>query len=213
MLCAARGGRGELGVAARVARSARAPFAPFCAALSTRLADELRDKAHAFCAAADYADAEAHQEEADAVPEAYLGAVQCRGKRGAFTVLQAASMASPQRGRVDGVKNYTKTAQKTRRHTGAVAGTVRRCAKLLESLEDELSKPSAGQATDDAGRSETEASDGDDVALDDTPPRHLPEGVVYLRAAFDDVIEALSCLLYTSPSPRDATLSRMPSSA
>ena len=93
MLCAARGGRGELGVAARVARSARAPFAPFCAALSTRLADELRDKAHAFCAAADYADAEAHQEEADAVPEAYLGAVRCRGNRGAFTVLQAASMA------------------------------------------------------------------------------------------------------------------------
>ena len=147
VLCAARGGRGELGVAARVARSARAPFAPFCAALSTRLADELRDKAHAFCAAADYADAEAHQEEADAVPEAYLG---------------------------------------------AVAGTVRRCSKLLESLEDELRKPSAGQATDDAGRSETEASDGDDVALDDTPPRHLPEGVVHLRAAFDDVIEALS---------------------
>ena len=26
-------------------------------------------------------------------------------------------------------------------------------------------------------------------------------------------IEAASCLLYTSPSPRDATLSRMPSSA
>ena len=77
-------------------------------------------------------------------------------------------------------------------YLGAVAGTVRRCAKLLESLEDELHKPSAGQATDDAGRSETEASDGDDVALDDTPPRHLPEGVVYLRAAFDDVIEALS---------------------
>jgi len=27
------------------------------------------------------------------------------------------------------------------------------------------------------------------------------------------VDEALTCLLYTSPSPRDATLSRMPSSA
>ena len=97
MLCAARGGRGELGVAARVARSARAPFAPFCAALSARLADELRDKAHAYCAAADYADAEAHQEEADAVPEAYLGVVQCRGKRGAFLPhrrrREAASMA------------------------------------------------------------------------------------------------------------------------
>ena len=26
-------------------------------------------------------------------------------------------------------------------------------------------------------------------------------------------IQSLSCLLYTSPSPRDATLSRMPSSA
>ena len=97
VLCAARGGRGELGVAARVARSARAPFAPFCAALSTRLADELRDKAHAYCAAADYADAEAHQEEADAVPEAYLGVVQCRGNRGAFLPhrrrREAASMA------------------------------------------------------------------------------------------------------------------------
>ena len=29
----------------------------------------------------------------------------------------------------------------------------------------------------------------------------------------DDVMKVLSCLLYTSPSPRDATLSRMPSSA
>ena len=28
-----------------------------------------------------------------------------------------------------------------------------------------------------------------------------------------DVDESLRCLLYTSPSPRDATLSRMPSSA
>ena len=28
-----------------------------------------------------------------------------------------------------------------------------------------------------------------------------------------DVVRAVSCLLYTSPSPRDATLSRMPSSA
>ena len=28
-----------------------------------------------------------------------------------------------------------------------------------------------------------------------------------------DILIALNCLLYTSPSPRDATLSRMPSSA
>ena len=30
---------------------------------------------------------------------------------------------------------------------------------------------------------------------------------------YNGLIEALGCLLYTSPSPRDATLSRMPSSA
>ena len=35
-------------------------------------------------------------------------------------------------------------------------------------------------------------------------------GVVYIRSSADHVY---SCLLYTSPSPRDATLSRMPSSA
>ena len=31
--------------------------------------------------------------------------------------------------------------------------------------------------------------------------------------AADSVVRSGSCLLYTSPSPRDATLSRMPSSA
>ena len=30
---------------------------------------------------------------------------------------------------------------------------------------------------------------------------------------FVRIFQAMSCLLYTSPSPRDATLSRMPSSA
>jgi len=38
----------------------------------------------------------------------------------------------------------------------------------------------------------------------------LGEVVIFYE---DTVIEAYSCLLYTSPSPRDATLSRMPSSA
>ena len=31
--------------------------------------------------------------------------------------------------------------------------------------------------------------------------------------SFEDLDKVLGCLLYTSPSPRDATLSRMPSSA
>ena len=33
------------------------------------------------------------------------------------------------------------------------------------------------------------------------------------RQAAENVAETLTCLLYTSPSPRDVTLSRMPSSA
>ena len=35
----------------------------------------------------------------------------------------------------------------------------------------------------------------------------------YTRALADARAKAMNCLLYTSPSPRDATLSRMPSSA
>ena len=39
--------------------------------------------------------------------------------------------------------------------------------------------------------------------------------VTYLPpfAVDDSLLQQLTCLLYTSPSPRDATLSRMPSSA
>ena len=35
----------------------------------------------------------------------------------------------------------------------------------------------------------------------------------YTEARIDEVVQLNNCLLYTSPSPRDATLSRMPSSA
>ena len=46
----------------------------------------------------------------------------------------------------------------------------------------------------------------------------MPEGcgdeiIVALPTPDDDVKDNCDCLLYTSPSPRDATLSRMPSSA
>ena len=33
------------------------------------------------------------------------------------------------------------------------------------------------------------------------------------QAGDDDILQSMSCLLYTSPSPRDGLLSRMPSSA
>ena len=35
----------------------------------------------------------------------------------------------------------------------------------------------------------------------------------YMRAQLEEEKQLIPCLLYTSPSPRDATLSRMPSSA
>ena len=43
----------------------------------------------------------------------------------------------------------------------------------------------------------------------------IPEMVdeVQIEAVFPDGTKLVTCLLYTSPSPRDATLSRMPSSA
>ena len=36
---------------------------------------------------------------------------------------------------------------------------------------------------------------------------------VLLDSKYKDIIEVIPCLLYTSPSPRDGLLSRMPSSA
>ena len=50
------------------------------------------------------------------------------------------------------------------------------------------------------------------IALEDPDPRVDGGGIRQLRQAGLEVISGV-CLLYTSPSPRDATLSRMPSSA
>ena len=49
----------------------------------------------------------------------------------------------------------------------------------------------------------------------------IAESIESLKATIDDIaiiacsggVDSTVCLLYTSPSPRDATLSRMPSSA
>ena len=41
----------------------------------------------------------------------------------------------------------------------------------------------------------------------------LEKAIIEKLAADPTGAELVSCLLYTSPSPRDATLSRMPSSA
>ena len=59
-----------------------------------------------------------------------------------------------------------------------------------------------------------------DVPMVCVPADHHIEGIDSFKAVVRDAIEIASsrdvfvtCLLYTSPSPRDATLSRMPSSA
>ena len=43
--------------------------------------------------------------------------------------------------------------------------------------------------------------------------KSFEDGDVLLKRTSDMQLFRISCLLYTSPSPRDATLSRMPSSA
>ena len=44
--------------------------------------------------------------------------------------------------------------------------------------------------------------------------RLLRERIIFLNGEVNDTVSALvCCLLYTSPSPRDGLLSRMPSSA
>ena len=61
------------------------------------------------------------------------------------------------------------------------------------------------------------ARDGDDWLLQDAissvRATVVQAGVVSAETTFTAFGEPLTCLLYTSPSPRDATLSRMPSSA
>ena len=58
---------------------------------------------------------------------------------------------------------------------------------------------------------ESQASDGPDFDPDDK--RSLYERLMEQKDAKQAEWEHRHCLLYTSPSPRDATLSRMPSSA
>ena len=53
-------------------------------------------------------------------------------------------------------------------------------------------------------------SGADDFAIIDTSVR-LVDSDLTLNGGANDAL--ITCLLYTSPSPRDATLSRMPSSA
>ena len=73
---------------------------------------------------------------------------------------------------------------------------------LLERLQDVLALSRSAEVVDGAVQSARQARE---LGIVNTP-------VATLEADFS-AQRTIGCLLYTSPSPRDATLSRMPSSA
>ena len=54
---------------------------------------------------------------------------------------------------------------------------------------------------------------GSDVVVDEWGKRRLAYAIDYKTEGYYVLMSFTSCLLYTSPSPRDRSVSRMPSSA
>ena len=52
-----------------------------------------------------------------------------------------------------------------------------------------------------------------EICLAENPPNFIKADLAEITTLINEEQNNFSCLLYTSPSPRDATLSRMPSSA
>ena len=78
----------------------------------------------------------------------------------------------------------------------------RNCAELLGTVDNSSQTPPEWQTL--------EPSEGPPEAAPESPPVRLGGADARARPARGN---GRTCLLYTSPSPRDATLSRMPSSA
>ena len=103
------------------------------------------------------------------------------------------------------------------------------CAALTETLlESELFGHEKGAFTDahEARQGKFELASGGTLFLDEIGDLSLAGQAKLLRVLEEKVVvrvggsipiptdaRVIACLLYTSPSPRDATLSRMPSSA
>ena len=88
--------------------------------------------------------------------------------------------------------------------------------QYLDADEDTLT----GLSFEEMSRALGSSMGGAKLALTDSPLQDRtyeqgstmkPNGLWYAKG--NSWMEFMSCLLYTSPSPRDATLSRMPSSA
>ena len=82
--------------------------------------------------------------------------------------------------------------------------------KNLFDLTDKVAIITGGGGALGGGLAEALANYGCDVVLTGRTVSTLAETVKKVEKIGR---KALACLLYTSPSPRDATLSRMPSSA
>ena len=70
-----------------------------------------------------------------------------------------------------------------------------------------------GQNRDNQGLSEYDIAASATAIYFQDPVKMVNTGTIGVAAAGDSLLGVLTCLLYTSPSPRDGLLSRMPSSA
>ena len=75
------------------------------------------------------------------------------------------------------------------------------------STESAVLKMQAAEKEFDAYASQYEAALNEGLSVSGEAPEY------FARKRVEWTAQVLDCLLYTSPSPRDATLSRMPSSA
>ena len=91
----------------------------------------------------------------------------------------------------------------------------------FENMGAQMVKQVASQTSDEAGDGTTTATvlaqaivnEGNKAVAAGMNPMDLKRGVDLAVDAIVTEIQKKSCLLYTSPSPRDGLLSRMPSSA
>ena len=88
-------------------------------------------------------------------------------------------------------------------------------AKDKADIKDESIDSQETLEEDDLLEEETDGSDEETVANQnaDEKIKDLEEALLRSRAELDNAFKRNTCLLYTSPSPRDAHESRMPSSA
>ena len=70
-----------------------------------------------------------------------------------------------------------------------------------------LSMGAKGIAVDDFAQAIKDVLEGNQTAISHTEAREI------VNKYFEELEQKMNCLLYTSPSPRDRSVSRMPSSA